>query len=364
MTKPSYALWRAELKEPVPESDRATRTNEPASIIGFWRIQGARTKPSYPVAIWPQDGASGPVIFFMVGAGKVEGESMFDTLTAHDRVQDFLHNGSWLKCSAVSEDAYHAAMETGYWADDRQPARQMTKEQKVGVDLSTGGNNPPLDQSLADQIEAAAATAADIEVIDQASADKATGALDRLRLLLQKAEAERVSEKAPFLQGGKDVDARWGAIAQPGETAKNALEKRRKVWLRAEQSRLDALAAEETRKRNQAAREEAERIAAAENARRAAEAEQLGQEPAETVKPEEIEVAVAPVEAPRAKAGTAFGRASGLKKVKVGVITDKAKFVAAITEQPDFIEFLNAKVARLAKANVLLDGMTIKEELQ
>lgn len=69
-------------------------------------------------------------------------------------------------------------------------------------------------------------------------------------------------------------------------------------------------------------------------------------------------------EAPRAKAGTAFGRASGLKKVKVGVITDKAKFVAAITEQPDFIEFLNAKVARLAKANVLLDGMTIKEELQ
>lgn len=362
--KPSYALWRAELKDPVPEADRHTRTVEPALIVGFWRISAAKTKPSYPVAIWPQDGKLGNVIFFMVGIGKVEGQSMFDTASNPERVTDFLHNGSWFKCSAISEDAYHAAMETGFWIDG-QTARQMSPEQKLGVDLTTGGNNPPLEESLADQIAALAdKLAKTAEPTSEAQAAALAGDLDRMRLLLQKAEAERVREKEPHLLASREVDAKWKVIGEPGGNAYRDGTARQKAWLKKEQARLDAIAAAETKRRQDEARAEAQRIADEENARRALEAEQLGQVPAETVKPEDIAVPVAPVAAPRATAGTAFGRASGLKKVKVGVITDKAKFIAAISDQPDFVDFLNAKVGKLAKANVLLEGMTIKEELQ
>lgn len=354
MANEGYALWFAELKSPTPEDRRADRSTDPKLLSGFWKILGARTKIDWPLSIWSDQGQDATI--FQIG------RRVMNTVDHQTEWQEFASQ-SWLNTVAVTQAEWDKALSTGWWSDGKV-ARAMSAEERSGMELPSGGNAPPLDESLADQIEAAASTAKALEVTDQTSADKATGILDKLRLLIRKAEAERVTEKAPILEEGKRIDDRWATIKAPGLESGEALEKRRKAWLKKEQDRLDAIAAAETKRRQDEARAEAQRIADEENARRALEAEELGQVPAETVKAEEIEVPIVPVEAPRAKAGTAFGRASGLKKGRVGVITDKAKFIAAISGFPDFTEFLDAKVAKLAKANVLLDGMTIREELQ
>jgi len=355
----SYDLWNAELLNPVPASDRLERTIKPTMMSGFWRIEAAKTKADYPVAIWTGEGQTATM--FKIGL------KLMNTEQDPNEWQDFLDR-TWPLCHAVTTPAYHAAMASGFWADGK-PARKMSDEEKLGIDVKPGDNQAPVEEALADQIAALVEKAdATPEPQTQEQANAATGILDKLRTLLKRAEAERVAEKEPHLEAGRAVDAKWALIADPGKRAGVALDSRRKAYLLKEQARLDAIAAEETRKREEAARAEQERIRLEREAEFRQHAEEAGlpQEDvdrhiAETPVPE---VKVEPVEAQRATAGTEFGRASGLKKVKVAVIVDKAALLAALADDADMLEYLQSRADKALKAKITLPGVKIEEVLK
>lgn len=351
----NYDLWNAELKNPVPESDRLERSVDPLMMSGFWRIEAAKTKADYPVAIWTGEGQTATM--FKIGL------KLMNTEQNADKWQEFLDQ-TWPLCHAVPTPAYHAAMASGFWADGK-PARKMTEEEKLGIDTKPGDNQAPVEETLAEQIAATVEKAEAMpEPKTQDEADAATGIVDKLRKLWKRADEERDREKRPHDEAAAAVQAKWKPIMEPAKIAGAALDERRKTYLRKEQARLDAIAAEETRKRQEAAKIEAQRIADEENARRAAEAAEKGETPTDVVKAEDIAMPeVAPVEAARATAGTAFGRNSGLKKKNVGTITDKDALIAALKDDADFTAYLQSRVDAAVRAKVTLPGVTVKEIL-
>lgn len=348
MANEGYALWFAELKSPTPEDRRADRSTDPKLLSGFWKILGARTKIDWPLSIWSDQGQDATI--FQIG------RRVMNTVDHQTEWQEFAAQ-SWLNTVAVTQAEWDKALSTGWWSDGKV-ARSMSAEERMGLELPSGGNAPPLEESLADQIQSVADSAS-IEVTDQASADKAAGILDRLRLLLGKAEDARKEAKAPILLAGREIDAHWNGISEPGTMAKTVLEKRVKAWLLAEQKRIAA-------ERKAAEDAERQRLADEETARRAQEAQQQGLPEPDPVKPEEVTPPppAAPVERPRAS--STYGRATGLRKVKRGQIDDLVVFVSALAEMKhaELIELAQKLADRAAKAGVPVRGMQIVEVLE
>lgn len=341
-----WRYWRAELANPgsLPR-DTAER------IAGYWRIQSAKTKPDYPCYVGYSPEGN---VFWAVGRERAKSDKP-------DEWHDFM---SWTfpKCVAITKDAYHAALETGFWPDGK-PVWKMTDEQKHGIDISSGDNAAPVDEALSDQIKALAEKInATPEPTTQDAANALSGLLDKMRALLKLAKAQFETEKEPFLEGGRAVDAKWRSIRAPGEEAGIGGEARRKAFLKKEQARLDAEAAEERRKQQAIIDAENERIRQ-ENAQRAAEAAEAGK-----AEPEEIvpEIAAPAVEAPRATAGAAFGRNSGLKKVTVldTLDAEALAFHFLETKDVDFINYLTDRARKAIRAKVTLPGVKTKDELQ
>lgn len=344
MTTNLYAYWRQELKTPGQSRDTADTPTD-----GFYRAKAAKTKPDYGVAIWRAP--EGEVI--QIGNRQITGDSS----DGHD-----FRDGAWQHCEAVTKEVYDAAMETGFWPDGKN-ARKMSDEERMGIDISAGDNAAPIEESLADQI----ATLAEkidgtVEPTTQDQANTLSGLLDKMRALLKLAEAQRVTEKEPFLQGSRDVDAKWKAIGEPGGNAYRAGEERRKAFLKKEQARLDAIAAEERRKQQAIIDAENERIRQ-ENEKRAAEAAEAGEPEPAPVMPE---ISAPAVEAQRATAGSTFGRSSGLRKVTVVDTVDVAVLTKHFIDSADedFATYLNTRAAKAVRAKVKLPGVTTKEELQ
>ena len=360
MTKPSYELWLTEQKTPMPEARRHDRSTDRLMMTGFWRMQGPKTKPDWPVAIWTdveKDGSAKAATIFQIGR-KIQNTE------EHSTEWDEFTQYGWLKCVAVTEADWHRAQGTGFWPSDNKPARKMTDEEKLGVETDVGGNNPPADESLADQISNLAEILANSK--EPSSKDEATvlaGRLDKMRLLLKKADDERVREKEPHLLASREVDAKWKSIGEPGGNAYREATERQKAWLRKEQARLDAEAAAERKRLKEAAEAENERIRKENEARIAAQAEAgIPDEPADLLP----EVTAPVVEAPRAVASSAFGRNSGLKKVKIAVIDDLAKLAAHFVETKDaeFIDYCQKRAAAALRGKVTLPGTSSREELQ
>lgn len=375
----SWQLWKDELKSPVPEADRQTRSTDRVQMTGYWRIEAAKTKPDYPVLIWTEADKADVATVFQIG------RKVMNTTGDVKKWEEFCE-ASWLWCRAVTREDYARAMDTGFWPDDNKPARQMTDEEKLGIDTSTGGNNPPIEESLADQIAALVAKVTALEVKDKPTADTASGYLDKLRKLLELAEAERVKEKAPHAQAAAQVDAKWSAVRDPGIAAGAKLKLARDTWLKNEQARLDAIAEAENKKRREAAeaenakrRAEADAAAEAEAERLRKEAAQHGQQVdeqeiaarvAETVAPP-VEVKPVEVKPEVAKASSTFGRATSAKKTKVAQITDRAKLVAflmdgGVPDEPapdaDFLDYLQVRANKAMRGKITLPGVEIVEE--
>jgi hypothetical protein len=397
---PSYLLWKSEQATPTPPDRRADRPTEPHLLSGFWRIQAAKTKPDYPVAIWTEEGQSATI--FQIG------RKIMNTVE-HAIEWDEFAAGSWLDCVAVTKADWSQALETKFWGDGK-PSTRMTDEERLGIDIKPGDNNAPIEEALADQIAAAVEKAkATPEPTTQAEADAATGVVAKLRKLWKLADEARVVEKRPHDEAAAAVQTKWLAIMDPAKDEGAALDARRKAFLKKEQQRLDDIAAEENRKRQEEARRaqqaERERLqkeaderaaiereqrriaaekaaeeariaqeAAAADASKKAEADRLAAEAeaAEKAAAEEVvaevvevaEVAVETVTAERATAGTAYGRNSGLKKVKRGKIVDMAAFLAANVDNAEIKELAQKIANRLAKAGVTLPGMEITEVME
>lgn len=368
----SFKLWHAEMKEPVPEADRMRRATDRLQIGGYWRIEAARTKPDYPVLIWTEAGKEDLGTIFQIG------QKVRNTVE-HAAEWDEFTQGSWLWCRAVSKADYAQALTSGVWPDGK-PARQMTAEEKLGIDVKPGDNNAPQSETLAEQIASLVDKIDGTLVTDQASADVASGLLDKMRKLLELAADAHKVEKQPHWDAGLAVDAKWAKIRDPGISAGKILKAARDNWLKKEQDRLDAITAAENKKRrdeaeaeNRKRREEADALAAAETERLRKEAEAHGQivdeneiaeRVAETVAPV-VEVKAETIEAPKAKASSAFGRGTTAKKTKVITVTDAALLINFLLDSrhpdPELAEWLQKKAEKIVKAKMTAPGITVEE---
>lgn len=340
----AWELWQAELENPTPEDRRLDRPTDPALIEGFWRRLRGKTLHDDSI---------------IINAGrwaKASWTSYRDIDPASEEWQNFLGK-DWLHCVATTREDTTVAISTGFWPDGKA-AKQMTRDEKMGIDTATGGNNPPVEESLADQIKNLAARIDETkEPATQAEADALTGKLDRMRRLLNLAEEERKKEKEPWLRGGQEVDNRWKAIGEPGGNAYRDGTNKQKAFLRKEQKRLDDLA-EAERKR---LREEADASAATANQQ----AEQMGMEPEREQAPEPV------VEAKKARTSSSYGRAASLKKVKVAVIDDLPKLVNSLLfpgegnpVDTETMAFFQEKADRALRGGITLPGVKVEEAMR
>lgn len=359
----SWLLWKSELKTPTPEDRRQDRPTDPHEMTGFWRIEGARTKPVWPVAIWTEEGQEATI--FQIGM------KIMNTVKHNDQWFDFTQ-GSWLKCVAVTKAQWSEALETGRWFDGRI-AREQTAEEKADIIPSTpaseGGNQAvdengePVDEFY-EQIRtklAAAAEKADKlgPITTLESANAAAEIVETIATVGKLGEAQRKKEKQPHDDAAAAVQAKWVPILGPASELSTKLKRLIQKFKDDEEARL-------RREAEQRRREEEQRIRDEEAKRIAAEAEQAGEELSESAIAQMAEesaaeqIAATPEPETRVRVGTATGRGVTVAKRKVGVITDPVAFFAAVKDDADIKEALQKKANALARAGTALAGMKVE----
>lgn len=357
----SYALWRAEMKEPVPESDRQTRTDVPALMSGYWRINRARTKPDTPLAIWTQEGEAHTIFQFGNSYPK-------NTLSDAARWQDFLDK-QWFHTTAITREAWERALVSGKF-DDGKDAREFSEEEKLDLIPNTpaaqGGNNPvgedgaPIDlfhQQVAAKIDAEIAKWKALQPLDTLDkANAAAGIRDTLRLLWKQADGRKKEEDAPWNDKLAVIEDKWGHYLRDSKSVATDIFEAIDVFKRAELQRL---------KREADERERLERERIAEEARKEAAQHGLPVDEAEVASRVEEHIAATPapvIEAPRV--GTAYGRAVSKARVRTGDITDIKAFLLYLLDQGDteLLALLQKRANALARVGVKAPGMEIKTE--
>ena len=344
MDRTHWAYWRKELAAPGSQP----RNEVTGPVAGYWRADGAKTKPSWPVAVWYDDDGTP---HHKVGNSQKDGEDAFSL---------FLTEATWLRCIAVQHAEYLVAMDTGRWPSDGKHARNMDEAELHDIDTASGDNAAPADESLAEQIAAAVAKAEAITSIKTEDEARIANELaSKLKVLFDLGDAERIKEKRPHDQAAADVQAKWLPIISPATNARERLVGKDGVvkrWLKAEQARID----EEARKERDRIAEEAERVRQ-ENEKATAEAAGKGEPaPAPIPAPEPAPAA----EPQRARAGSTFGRATGLRKVTRAKITDIGKLLQALSTHKEMVEFAQTLANRAAKAGIPLAGMEIEEVME
>lgn len=259
---------------------------------------------------------------------------------------------NWLWCAPhpVTEAAYRERMKLGVWGDE-----DTAVTESLAAPPAPGDNNPPEEtneERIARQIDAASGNLkAYAEIKDDETAAKAQSVRSRLLELAGEAEGFHEVEKAPWLEGGRVVDKKWFTLRDAGNAAAKAIR--------------DALKAHENRKR--VAREAAEAALAkrasddaAAHAAAVAKAEAKGKPAPAPPPPAPIPEPVA--DTPKVVKG-AYGRAASVRPVRVAVITDLDKIIAATKKYKEVVAFYQGLADRAAKANIPLDGVEFKEEI-
>lgn len=385
----SFALWKAERKNPTPEERRTDRTTEPAEMAGYWRIIGARTKVDYPLMIWPIEGSNAAI--FQIGR-----KTPMNTVE-HPKEWDELVSHSWLKCVAVEKADWDLALDTGRWPPEPdfpkgKPARALTEAEKAGIDVipqtprKEGGNapdEPPVDEDgkpldatyiqVRDNLKKALEQAEKLGPIT--SLEKANQAAEIVELLSSNGsigEAKRKAEKKPHDDAADKVQAKWVPILQPASEMIKTLRKLVQKFKDEEEARLKeearrARVAEEKRLADEAAKriaDEAERVALA-TGQEMPDAEEIAEQAQEEA---QAQMAQAPQVDTTVRVGTATGRGISVPKKKRGHIEDVDAFIGALRppgkfedwpETNDFKVWLQDKADKLARANTELAGMKI-----
>jgi len=143
----------------------------------------------------------------------------------------------------------------------------MSVEETAARTIGIGHNRAPLKDLLTDNYAdiaaradelVAATTRAPVSIDNDDTQGKVGDLIKMIGACVKRSEVARVSEKEPFLQAGREVDAFFKGISDTLEKTKRALESRVTTYLRA---KADA----ERRRREEEevrAREEADRLAA------------------------------------------------------------------------------------------------------
>ncbi len=306
------------------------------------------------------------------------------TPTKQDEIDDLF---SRVCRDAVPEDVYRAAVAGAPWPDEvaerppAEPARigpTETQEAMYGQGRSISQENMGVERDYEDEdarasskigdnsgaVSPAAVMADRIADVNQQiadwlkeiggkittdeQADKAANFAALLGELEKEAEALHKVEKAPWLEGGRTVDAAWKPLIEKAAASKGKV-KRDYVtpYLVEKQKRIDAEAKAE-RERIAAERAKAEQEAAAAG---------VDAPPVEEPPPPEPE---------RVKAGTRGGRATALRTVKVAEVTDLpalAAYLAGMSTPPaEFVEVCKKLAEKMMKAGVTVPGAKLNDE--
>jgi hypothetical protein len=315
-TKPAfpteYAVWGALV------ASHGSPKRESEVSAGFWRRESGKGYAT-PVATWFDEGLA----FAQIGE-----QDAIDP----DCGDEWLRFASetWPKLSALSEDDYRQAMETGAWPDG-VPVRLAPPQNREAI----GGNNPPegtVEALLAeaqDAVEKAAVLVRAGAAKTQKDADIAANVAKTLTETKAKIIAAHKVEKEPWLQGGRDVDAKFFPLRDSLEDTAKALKSKVNLPFLQEQKRLA---------------DEAE----AKAKREAAEAAAAGREPD------------APAAEPVKVTSGSKGRKVSLVERKYGEITDHEAFAGWLgkTKSPVIMAALESAAGALARNPVYAAGDT------
>lgn len=313
-----YAWWREAL------ATGSFTVEEGNPQIGFYKTK--RNNQWVPVAIWRD---------------KTSKELVAAIGNQSNRIAP---NDVWVSCAKhpVSNEAAKEAFATGLFP---------------GEIAQLGGNaaSLPIAEQIALVIEEAQAwlfKALGGKIKSKADSDMVANYRDQLNGLKKKAEAEHKTEKQPFLDGGRDVDAKFKPAIESVETAVKGLLAAQTVYLNAENKRIQ----DEARAKHEA-----------EVARVAAERKRIADEQAALMKADPIAAqTTAPVEepelpifeAPKAvTAGGQFGKKTTLRTVTDYVVSDYPAALAHLKDHPDVRAAVEKAAKAQAKTGVTVPGV-------
>lgn len=214
------------------------------------------------------------------------------------------------------------------------------------MDEMIGHNQPPIDER-ANKLAAAAENWLKKvpEIVSDEGAARCRDFLEQVNQEIKRLEAERKSEKAPIIEAGKEIDAKYSGPKTLLEKAKGMIEPKLRAWLqkidadsRAEAARMAA----EARAAQTAAEAKAREAASAETLASAVEADRAAAEAKAAAK------AAAVASAPTQVRGAVTGKASSLRTRKVAVMVHLGDAIAHYRNHPELAEVMT----KLANADV------------
>lgn len=222
-----------------------------------------------------------------------------------DAVIDARDVWTWVCQNPITEAVYRAVAAGKPWPDD-----------------ITTSNNPPADEAEKDEIQSAIdAAMAELrkQINSQEDADRIANHKQRLAALYKAQNKAREDEKAPFLEGGRAVDAKYKPALEALEKAGKTINDHLTKWMIDERRRLAQ-----------------------------AQAEALQKDPE------------APIEAPRPKAGTG-ARSVGLRTVITAKITDYNKALLHFAEHAEVRELVQKLANAQARAGIAGPGFEVEK---
>jgi hypothetical protein len=229
-----------------------------------------------------------------------------------------------------------------------------------------GGNNPPspfelVTKAVEDIYSECALWLDGAHVDSQDMADGIANLMVTITKAEKLAEENRKTEKKPFDDGAKEVQARYKPLLDKADLAKAACKKALAPWLKklADETEAKARAAREEADAKRQAAEEAIRTTDAANLAERAAAEAL------VAAAKQAETAANKAARETATAGGMMGRATGLRTVYAATITSPLVFgrYAWVSHREEYDAFLQQLANRLVRSGVRsLPGVNISEE--
>lgn len=268
---------------------------------GFYRLR-RRGQVDQPVAIWRGHGRMCCVVA--------------------DREDDANELWTFVADKPITEDVYRAVVAGEPWPD-------------VAPSVAAVSNSESADPAavLRDQIDACKADLARFATITDDTQQAAAQSL-RSRLLELSREADKTREKlkAPHLEAGKAVDAKWQPLVKDAKAAADTVAAAMSAWETAK-----ARAAAEARRK------------AEEEARKAAEADAPPPP-------------VVPAPAPTAPIKGAYGRAASVRVVRIATVVDYGRLYEAIRDNSELKAVMQKIAQKIVDGGETVAGVEVTEE--
>jgi hypothetical protein len=312
-----YSWWRDAL------ATGSFTVEEGNPQVGFYKTK--RNNQWVPVAIW-RNKASGELVAAIANKSNA-----------------IAPNDIWLSCAKfpVSNDAAKVAFATGLFPGDVAP-------------LGNNASALPIVEQIGLVIDEAVSWLKSIggKIATSVESNTIANYRDQLNGLKKKAEAEHKAEKQPFLDGGRDVDAKFNpAVKSVTETVRDLLAAQT-VYLNAENKRVQ----DEARAKHEA---EVKRVAAERSKIAAEQAEKMKVDPIAALTSAPVDEPELPIfyEPKPVSAGGQFGKKTTLRTVTEYVITNYAVALESLKNHPDVVAAVEKAAKAQAKAGVTVPGV-------